>query len=303
MSEQDRPRRRWLRFSLRSLLLLVVVIAIPLAWKVNRVRNQRSVVAEVKRLNGEVNYDWQWASPRQTEPRGPRWLKNILGDDYFTDVVSVDIHAPGVTDDTIASTVRLPHLKALQIVSDDVSDAGLLHLARAEDLTFLKVTSDKITDAGFAALRRLKGLNKLSLNLTGPQITDSCLSHIAKLPHSEYLIINATNVSSDGFAQIVKLPKLIILYIDSPFLTDADLECVATAHDLFHMTLINANVTDAGLMHLAHMTKLAMLDVRGTNITAQGEMKLRQALPDCFVNGTQRLPTSAPVLRPVQRTE
>ena len=45
-------RRRWLQFSLRFLLLLIAVVAIPLAWKVNRVRNQRAVLAEIQRLGG-----------------------------------------------------------------------------------------------------------------------------------------------------------------------------------------------------------------------------------------------------------
>lgn len=281
------PRRRWLRVSVRSLLLLLVAVAVPLAWKVNRVRNQRIVAAEVKKLNGQLNYDWEWKSPRQYGPSGPNWLKNLLGHDYFTDIVFVDLHDPEANDDTLASIASLPHLAGVQILSENVSDTGLLHLARAKHLTFLQIGSKKLTETGFAHLTGLKSLNKLSLILAEPQITDANLSHIANIKQLAWLSINATNVSSDSLARIVKLPKLIILDIDSPFITDADLELLKTANELLLFSLNDANVTDAGLTHLAKMTRLSGVTVSGTRVTAEGESKLRNALANCVVNGSR----------------
>jgi hypothetical protein len=117
-----------------------------------------------------------------------------------------------------------------------------------------------------------------------PQITDASLSHITKLPKLEYLEITASKVSSDSLARIVKLPKLVVLTIDSPSITDGDLECLAMTHELFLLTLNTANVTDSGLTHLEKMTNLKRVILRGTKVTAQGESRLRQALPDCLVN-------------------
>jgi hypothetical protein len=280
----SKPRRRWLRFSLRFLLLFVVVVAVPLGWKMNRVHHQRLVLAEVKKLNGQVLFDYQVTPPPQYEPPGPRWLKNLVGDDVFTNVHSITIDNPRATDDTLASIVTLPRLEGVKIVSDGVSDTGLLHFARAKDLTALEIGSRKLTDAGLATLTGLKRLNKLSLVLWEPKNTDAGLSHIAELAHLEMLTIDARNVSSDALARIVKLPKLIVLFIDSPFITDADLELMVTARELVHLHLRDTNITDLGLTHLEKMTSLGWVNLSGTKVTAQGAAQLRNALPKCTVD-------------------
>ena len=50
----DNPKRRWFRFSLRSLLVLVVVVAIPLGWiaKERRQSQREKVIAEQLRVQG-----------------------------------------------------------------------------------------------------------------------------------------------------------------------------------------------------------------------------------------------------------
>ena len=50
------PKRRWLQFSLRGLLLLMVVIAVPLGWR-HRVRQQRDAVAALEKAGCFVGYE------------------------------------------------------------------------------------------------------------------------------------------------------------------------------------------------------------------------------------------------------
>jgi hypothetical protein len=160
------PRRRWLRFSLRSFLLAVTVLVLAMGWKFNRVWNQRLVVAEVQRLNGWSAYDDfrlrrnSRSSLNYTAP-GPEWLRSILGQDIFSDVVYIGLYDPRVTDDTLALIARLPHLHELHIKSDNVTDAGVAHLARLSQLESLAIHSKKLTDAGLANLTGLKNLKAL----------------------------------------------------------------------------------------------------------------------------------------------
>ncbi len=42
-------------------------------------------------------------------------------------------------------------------------------------------------------------------------------------------------------------------------------------------------MTDAGLAHLARLTNLQELDLRGTAVTTVGRRKLREALPGCTI--------------------
>ena len=54
-----RPRRRWLQFSLRSILALTAVVAIWLGIKVTAAHNQRNAVKAILASGGQVYYDFQ----------------------------------------------------------------------------------------------------------------------------------------------------------------------------------------------------------------------------------------------------
>ena len=61
--------RRPFQFSLRSLLLLVVVVAIPCSWlatEMKAAREQHAAVEAIKKLGGLVCYDYE-----DTGPSGP----------------------------------------------------------------------------------------------------------------------------------------------------------------------------------------------------------------------------------------
>ena len=90
-----KPKRRFLRFTLRSLLLLMLVVCVALGWKVERARKQRDAVNWVQKFGGSVDYDYQIDDNGRpipnAEPPGPKWLLKQLGIDFFDDVVSVNL--------------------------------------------------------------------------------------------------------------------------------------------------------------------------------------------------------------------
>ncbi|HEY2838298.1 MAG TPA: hypothetical protein VGJ26_04070, partial [Pirellulales bacterium] len=79
-ADNKRTPRRWTQFRLRTLLLVPLVVAVPLAWvalHVQRYRAERAAVAELQAMGANVT---------NGEDLGPVWLRDWLGErcaDYF----------------------------------------------------------------------------------------------------------------------------------------------------------------------------------------------------------------------------
>ena len=72
--------RRQFQFSVRSLLLFVVAVSMPLgwfAWEMQRARRQREAVAAIETAGGGVIYTYEPDDPFRgpLEPAAPAWLR------------------------------------------------------------------------------------------------------------------------------------------------------------------------------------------------------------------------------------
>lgn len=79
------PKRRWSwrQYSVSTLLIVVTIVCVFLALVVVPAERQRRAVAALRELRVGVQYDF--ASQRRAPP-GPRWLRRIIGVDYFAEV-------------------------------------------------------------------------------------------------------------------------------------------------------------------------------------------------------------------------
>ncbi len=170
----SRHWRRYLRFSLRGLIVVVLVIGVGLGWIIRSARIQREAVAAIQNAGGVVIYDWEWSNGKSIaggKPWAPRWLVDLMGVDYFGHVTLVWLHESSTaTDATFAHVGRLAQLQQLNLFRSPVSDADLVHLKGLTKLTALYLNDTPVTDAGLA---HVKGLTNLSdLGLGGTQVTD-----------------------------------------------------------------------------------------------------------------------------------
>src|SRR5947209_6373548 len=117
-----RCRRRWLRFSLRTLLLLVLILGVGLGWLGNviiRVRHQRQIVAGIGAAGGQVAYDYRrylgliGDHHNYSPPPGPKFINVLFGNDVFAYVDGVYISGPRVTDADLLCLAELPRLQEL----------------------------------------------------------------------------------------------------------------------------------------------------------------------------------------------
>src|ERR1700674_3567123 len=115
-----KPRRRWFQFSLRTLMLLMVVISVGLGFmgrKLQRVREQRQTVAAIQKLGGVVAYTYPaslFGGGSSDAPPGPAWLTKMLGDDFWGIVDDISIpNDGGLTDDDLEHLEGLHQLESL----------------------------------------------------------------------------------------------------------------------------------------------------------------------------------------------
>ena len=69
------PKRRWLRFSLRGMFVLVTVLGVWLGWNASIVRQRQAARAEFLNEGWELNRD---GSP---DPIRLPWIRRLLGDE------------------------------------------------------------------------------------------------------------------------------------------------------------------------------------------------------------------------------
>jgi hypothetical protein len=124
----SRPWRRFLRFSVRGLIVIVLVIGVGLGWVVRQAHVQRDAVAAILRAGGVVEYDWQRRNRKSIpggEPSAPRWLVHLIGGDYFGHVTAVWLSHMKETDATLADVGHLVRFGELYFNPQAISDAGL----------------------------------------------------------------------------------------------------------------------------------------------------------------------------------
>jgi len=122
-----KPKRRWLRYGLRTLLVVLTLTAIALSVFFGRVHRQRMAVAALRDLGCEVFYDYYDEGPwpdvywkKQREPRGPPWLRSLLGADGLDRAVTVRLSRESVVK-ALPHLKRLPHLREAYIYGGGVS--------------------------------------------------------------------------------------------------------------------------------------------------------------------------------------
>ena len=142
------------QFSVRSLLVLVVVVALRFSWlavEIKKARQQKAAVEAIRAANGDIVYDWNdselqkpWEcfadssiiASLERQPTAPAWLAKQMGADFFYDIVEVYFPADFSTaercDDSTLDILRcLTKLKHVMLTMTNVTDAGVAKLQKA----------------------------------------------------------------------------------------------------------------------------------------------------------------------------
>jgi hypothetical protein len=248
-------RRRWFRFSLRMLLVVVTVLCLWLAMQVNAARRQKEAVEMILKAGGSVDYDFQAlpdlpsgaiAFHQGGEPWEPQWLLAILGRDFFHNVISVNLG------------------------NSVISHEELTQLSNLSKLRLLDLGAVKVRDSDSDPAR---------------PIMDGDLVLLRSCPILVVLALDHTQITNAGMQEIEPLVKLNCLGLEHTLIDDAGIECVCQLHHLARLFLDGTKVTDAGLKYLYGLKKLSDIHLPNTQVTSDGIRELQNALPNTKIYG------------------
>ena len=150
---------RWrFQFSIRSLLVLVVVVALPSSWltvEMKAAKKQRDAVTVVERSGGWVRYDYEFNCSGGfidfvfVDPSHPAWLCKLLGEDFVANVIEAQVY----NDKGLKGVKDLARLRYLWIgtsVYEPTDFVGMIFRRHSLDAEPLGLPDRGVTDTGLA---------------------------------------------------------------------------------------------------------------------------------------------------------
>jgi len=197
----SKPKRRWYQFSLRTLLLVMLVFVVGVGWlsilEWRKAQDQR-VLAHLS-MGQDMVAEYEWGRVHKLTLRNPT-RDDLTQLEHLRSLRRLHLTGSGMTDASIEPLKDLPRLHDLSLGATELTDAGLEHITSLTRLRFLSLSSRKVTDEG---LKQLKGTRRLrSLVLHNSQVTDAGLEHLKDLPKLTFLWLDDTQVTDEGVKKL-----------------------------------------------------------------------------------------------------
>jgi hypothetical protein len=291
-SDSVAPRRRWLRFSLRTFLIVVTLFGAWLGIRLHHAEKQKRAV-EALEVDGNVRFahqrvrDLKYRDPYdlQQELGVPIWLRKLAGDDFFQRVSAVYLFEDA-SDDDLIHLAPLDSLELLRFVggAPKITDAGLSHLPRPDRLVILSASG---TSLGDQFVKRLAGAKRLQhLGIGWTQVTDESFRTLRGLDQLTILGIRNTAIGDVGLEALQEMTSLERLQLEETRVTDAGLVNLVSCRSLVALRLDNTAISDAGLAHLAQLSKLRLIGLHGTRVRGPGLVHVAPHVRSLILNGT-----------------
>ncbi len=198
--------RRWLRFSLRTLLVFVTLLCIVLGIWLERVRRQYAIVKAISDTGGWVEYEIEDAKVER-DKKEPLWHKNPFGRDLFHCVRSATVKDRQL----LKRIAKLRGLTSLTVRDTKLRDDDLLALVGCKSLRSLELTG---------SWREGMWIGMPTFHPTGnvqiesAPLTDRALENVVRLESVQHLEISGTHFSKKGLQQLAALKRLKTCRID-----------------------------------------------------------------------------------------
>src|SRR5262245_35950932 len=125
-----KPRsRRWLTFSLRTLLIAMTVCCLITGWWINGLIRQRTAVRRFYELTANradkdlVTMGYRFEGKDQYyKPLAYKWLHPLIGEEAFGEVTGIQLMDTPVTDDDLRYLADLPTIERVALNNTKVTE-------------------------------------------------------------------------------------------------------------------------------------------------------------------------------------
>lgn len=229
------------RFSLRSLAVVVTLLCVWLGIVANRAQRQRAIVESLRAKGVAVYYDYQVQNGEiinDSELPPSDWMRELLGGDFFSTVVGVDFrgsdHDPD--DDDLIEVGQLPGLRFAQIARIDrqCSPVFLPNTTRVGPFGYLPGTprTSQITRLGLTHLEPLLRSVEVMV-LGGESITDECVPSFKQFVRLRRLAVANSMLSEKAVDELKRTLRNCDVIVWNDFLDNEVIEFQHVENDEF----------------------------------------------------------------------
>lgn len=273
METYVKTKKHLLRFSMKTLFMVVSLIAVFVNHWVGRARDRKEA-AEYFLSRAETEYFWSrskvtitFKSYRRDESfygwprRVPVWLSELVGDQHLDDICRIELYESN--DEDLRRLAMVDGLRELGVfdVRESCADmAWLRPLNELEHFSYDRWESTKPSDDQWrVCFKRLPRLRELSISRNA--ITDEGTRHLAALVHLESLDLSGNAISTAGVRHLDTLPNLK------------------------YLTLIGTKIDNGAIGYFAKHRSLKRLSINCCPYLTddEGIKWLEKELPDCVI--------------------
>lgn len=273
------PRRPETRTPLTSLMLLGAALALfaSLPWdgraadKKDDASNEKIQAAlKEAKIGFDTNEDGEITSVTfGSQEQGPISVANLKLVAKIKTLKSLHstLSFDHVATDELAAIAAIKSLESITLDCCKFTGSDLKKLSTLPNLTSIQLTDSTIDDNGAKGLSTIKTLT--TLKIRGNQFSDAGMKSIC----------NLTNLTSLNLAKNIDDRQ----GRKPPTITDAGVAWLKGMKQLKSLNLSGNQITDGSLKTILALKTLERLNLSDTKLTAAGEAKVKEALPDCWV--------------------
>jgi hypothetical protein len=283
---ETKPKRRWLQFSVRTCLLVLLIAGVVFGLIANHAHRRKSALTLIRANGGRIRFG------PETDPNWyEKLLRQFFGAETYQPVRTINMltgprsgEKKQLPDNFLGQLSSLPEIASLGLENTVIAESDWRNIAKFRKLESLLLGRSNITDEGVKYLSQLPELDELSMGDT-KGITDAAIPFISKLPKLTNLKLGSTNITDQGLRALSPVSKLDILELPNVKVTSHGVESLKNIPSLTIVLLDWTNVDDRALDSLSALPNIQRLQLLRTRVTSEGIQRFRTLHPRCTVTG------------------